>query len=30
VAIVVVGEFGGELEIHAVPPVDDDKTEEDT
>lgn len=30
VAVVVVGEFGGELEIHAVPPVDDDKTEEDT
>lgn len=30
VAIVVVGEFGGELEIHAVPPVDDNKTEEDT
>ena len=30
VAVVVVGEFGGELEIHAAPPVDDIKTEEDT
>ena len=29
VAVVVVGEFGGELEIHAVPPVDDNKTEEE-
>ena len=29
VTVVVVGEFGGELEIHALPPVDDNKTEEE-
>ena len=30
VTVVVVGQFGGELEIHAAQPVDDIETEDDT